>query len=245
MADPFLGVRGFYAQFDVSGDMHGLDPALETMIVEHRPWNSNAVRKYAGLANDSARIMGAISYDVAGDPGLRWFNNRGVKVPYSALTNGIAGAEGDRAVFWNALHADYKPKARSGDLLEFEVGLPADGPIILGRCVGVGTKSATGNTASAIQLGAIPATWGIYCNVHAITKTGSPTLDIVVRSDDASSMATPTTRLTMTQLTNLGYEHKNAAFTAGVTDTWWDAQWTFGGTGSLTVAIVIGIAGIG
>ena len=74
--------------------------------------------------------------------------------------------------------------------------------------------------------------------MHATTS--SPTLDVIIESDDNGSFSSATTRITHTQATAATSEFLSVA--GAVTDDYWRASWTFGGTGTITFAVIIGIA---
>jgi hypothetical protein len=70
----------------------------------------------------------------------------------------------------------------------------------------------------------------------------SPTLDVIVQSDDASGFPSATNRITFTQAT--GFTAEYATPVAGaITDDWWRVNFTIGGTASpnFTFICVIGI----
>lgn len=101
-------------------------------------------------------------------------------------------------------------------------------------------RTTTG-TGSAVQEGAITASEIGYATLHVVAASGTtPTLDVVVESDDSSGMATPTTRITFTQATGVTSERLTVA--GAVTDDWWRISYTIGGTSpSFTFIVTFGI----
>lgn len=113
---------------------------------------------------------------------------------------------------------------------------PISGRIMAGEAA----RTATGN-GTARQLGAVTADETLFASLHVVGSSGTtPTLDVLVTSDDASAFTTPTTRLTFAQATGRTAEHLSTA--GAITDDWWRVQWTIGGTSpSFTFAVIVGI----
>ncbi len=78
--------------------------------------------------------------------------------------------------------------------------------------------------------------------MHVVAASGTtPTLDMIVESDDNSGITSGVTRITFTQEVAVGAQYATAV--AGpITDDWWRVGWTIGGTGpSFTVIVTVGI----
>jgi hypothetical protein len=150
----------------------------------------------------------------------------------------VGSAENDVALAMKGVTAQITPLAGShGDLVEFTISGQAGGTrLIHGIVLAVGTKSSTG-LSTALNLGAVTATQRIYASLHAVRPV-TGTLDMIVRSDDAVGMASPTTRLTFTQMNAIGAQWLEAA--GPITDTYWQASWTIG-AGSFPIFLVFAI----
>lgn len=153
----------------------------------------------------------------------------------------IAGLDGEVARIIKALETSYEPGASVGEMFAF--GLAAVGNKMVAATImtdASAAKTATGN-GTARNLGAVSATQKIYAALHVIAASGTtPTLNMTVESDDAQGFASPVTRLTFTQATAKTAEWKEAA--GAITDTWWRAKWTIGGTTpSFTAICAVGI----
>lgn len=104
----------------------------------------------------------------------------------------------------------------------------------------------TARTASSVgtgrQLGAVAAGSKVYGALHVIAASGTtPTLDVIVQSDDNSGFTSPTTRLTFSQASGVTSDWQSLA--GSITDTWWRVSYTIAGTApSFTFAVVVGIA---
>lgn len=149
-------------------------------------------------------------------------------------------AEGDISFMLQGVQVTCSPVQGSvGDMFEFTYEARGGGArLVRGVVMAVGTKAASGATATAIQLGAVAAGQKVYGALHAY-GTVAGTLDMIVQSDDAVGMASPTTRLTFTQMSAIGAEWKEAA--GAITDTWWRASWTISGGGSFPLFLTVGI----
>lgn len=114
---------------------------------------------------------------------------------------------------------------------------PVRGTILHPETARTSTSVGTGR-----QLGAVSATQTVYGALHVVAASGTtPTLAVVVQSDDNSGFTSPTTRLTFTTATGTTAEWQSAA--GAITDTWWRVSYTIAGTSpSFTFATIVGIA---
>lgn len=108
--------------------------------------------------------------------------------------------------------------------------------------LGTTARTATGNSVG-IQLGAVAANQFLYAAVHVTAASGTtPTLDLIVESDNASNFLSPVTVVTFPQMTAAGAHIMRVA--GAITDDFFRFKWTIGGTTpSFTLAAVFGIAG--
>ena len=80
-----------------------------------------------------------------------------------------------------------------------------------------------------------------YCTEVA---SGSPTFDITLESASDSVFTSPTTRATLTQMTAAGdHEWSKTVPSSDITDEYWRAVVTYGGTGSGTIIACVGVEG--
>ena len=143
----------------------------------------------------------------------------------------VGTADGDRAFTIRGVNATYQPLSGAvGELSPFEMqGRATHNELIRGVVEGVGTHITT-FSSTGTQLGATSATQSLYAALHVTSFGGTtPTLDVIVESDDNSGFTTPTTQLTFTQVT----EAVSAQWledVGPVTDDWWRITATIGGT---------------
>lgn len=105
------------------------------------------------------------------------------------------------------------------------------------------TVTTSTNTTGSNTLGALSASQRLSASLHVFTLSGtSPTLDVVIQSDDNSGFATPTDRITFSQATTRSGQF--SYITGAVTDSYWRVAWTLGGSATPTVAfaVALGIA---
>lgn len=155
------------------------------------------------------------------------------------------GTDGEPGFSFRGLTADHTPQSgqvgeMSASTLQMQ-GRSGD-PLVKGTLLhATGTaRTATGN-GTGRQLGAAASGESVYGALHVTAASGtSPTLDVVVQSDDNSGFTTPTTRLTFSQATGATAQWQSAA--GPITDDWWRITYTIGGTSpSFTFAVNVGI----
>lgn len=151
------------------------------------------------------------------------------------------GSTGSIAYSFEAITSSLEDFGGSvGDMAAFTVSGNGSGPGFRGTVLEDATVARTTTGASGIvQLSAVGAGEAAYAALHVIGRTGTATVDVVIQSDDLVGFATPTTRLTFAQMSAIGAQFVSSG--TAVTDTFWRANWTIGGTGSVTMLVVFGI----
>jgi len=196
----------------------------------------------AGLKVAAASLEGY--FDTSGDIDQALFERVGLAdAPFSFGASGAV--EGDIAYSMQALQAEYSPGGSLGEVMEFSASAqpaPGDG-LVRGTLMHdeAAARTATGN-GNGRQLGAIAAGQKLYGALHVTAASGgTPTLDVIVESDDNAGFTSAVTRMTFAQQTAIGFEW--AAPIAGpVTDDWWRLVYTIGGAGpSFTFAAILAI----
>ena len=139
----------------------------------------------------------------------------------------------------NALSQDRQ--SRVSEVLLLNVGWKGDEPIVTTQVLYRNAALIATATATSIAVGGLGANQQMTCVLRAIAAPGgsTPTLDVVLRSDDESDMVGNTTRFTFSQLTAQGFEVAEVA--GPITDTYWDVVLTEGGTGSWNVLVTVGV----
>lgn len=204
-------------------------------------WGSQA-RKYAG-GLFTADLSADGFADMTGYDGSLFSNFRA----RTAIVASVSADSVDNSVAYTfeALNHELTPLSGSvGDMAAVSVGATtrnAYGAIRGNILLPSAARTSTGN-GTARQLGAVSATQRVFSSLHVVAASGTtPTLDVTVRSDDASGFATPTTQLTFTQVTTTTSQFQSAA--GAITDDWWRVTYTIGGTTpSFTFIVIVGIA---
>jgi hypothetical protein len=155
------------------------------------------------------------------------------------FTIGPQGADdGEVAFIFKALVGDYQCGGAVGDLMTFNIQAGGDAELVRGTVLGAGEKTSTAN-GTARELGAVSATQKLYAAIHVISASGtSPTLDVIVESDDAEAFTDPTTRITFSQKDAIGSEWATPVAGA-IADTWWRIGWTIGGSDTPTFNFIV------
>jgi hypothetical protein len=152
------------------------------------------------------------------------------------------GADGERAYSLRSIIGEYSPGASIGEMFAFSVTAESssDG-LVRGTIMHNAAQAVSGN-GTARQLGALAdSSQTMFAALHVIAASGgSPTLDVVIQSDDNSGMTSPTNQITFAQAT--GVEGQWLSKVGPVTDDWWRVNFTIGGAGpSFTFVVVLGI----
>ena len=228
------------AEHDASGDANQLSLVASKDARDATNFASGGSRERRKGLGDTSLTASAFAQwgDNQIDPAV--FSNLGASALPVTVT--AEGGGGDIAYFFQSVESSMVEGLQIGEIGEINVSAESDSgsPLVRGFLSGAkSSRSSSGNGQNS-QLGAVGATQSLYSVVHVFSTTGSPTLDITVESDTDSGFVGSTTRITHTQFTAAGYEWSSAA--GAISDTYYRAEWTIGGTGSITFGVAIGIA---
>ena len=239
----FIGLGVYVGGFDASGNAKAFDaPNVTTAALDTTSFNDEWTSSIGGLK--SVDWSGDLMQDFDADKvdQLVGLATLGTAQPITLAPAGKTG--GAVAYSFNATQLAYTPiESEAGGLAMAKVSGKGTGAAIRGTLMNApGTPiNATGN-GTARQLGAIPAGSKMYGALHVIAASGtSPTLDVVVQSDDSGAMSSPTSRMVFAQATGITSEWLPLA--GVITDDYWRASITVGGTDpSFSYVLVLGIA---
>jgi hypothetical protein len=159
---------------------------------------------------------------------------------HSIVTN---SADGSIAYLFKGIPLSYKIiDGAPGDLAMASIsGRSASSPVIRGRLLHPGSASRTSSSVgTGRQLGDVDATQRVYAALHVITVSGtSPTLDVIVQSDDNSGFTTPTSRITFSQATAAANRQQFLSTAGAIADTHWRVSYTIGGSDTPTFAFAV------
>ena len=152
--------------------------------------------------------------------------------PCSVMPAG--STSGSKAYLMPTLSLAYNPlTATVGEIGMASLAGSGTGPAARGKVLHPnGTARTSSSTGTAYQLGAISATQRMYGALHVTFASGTnPTLIIKLQSSSTEG-GSYSDRITFTTATGLTSQWSSVA--GAVTDTWWRASWTIGGTGTPT-----------
>lgn len=159
------------------------------------------------------------------------------------------GAEGARVFPMIGTLSGFKPFGGTiGDSNKIEstwqasaFSVPANMPALAGISLATGAKT-TSDTGAGVQQGAVGASETVQAWMHVTAVSGTnPTLDMLIESDDNAGFASATTRFTFSQATGLQVELEPVV-SGAITDDYWRANWTIGGTDTPTFTVLVGMA---
>ncbi len=229
-------------QWDISGQSNVARVTVEREELAAPLFGSTATRVTAGLWMAQLSAQGLTDFA----PGaiqniLRGTFGQTVNVITTVSPTGVDGsyAETFLARTFELKQLDDVPV---GQLSAFAITAKSRGTVpVKGTLLFNSTDTANG-TGTGRQLGSVAAGQSVYAGLHVFAASGTtPTLDVVIESDDNSGFTSAATRLTHAQKTTAGSDWQSAA--GAITDDWWRVSYTItGGTPSFTFAVVVGIA---
>jgi hypothetical protein len=152
-----------------------------------------------------------------------------------------AADDGSAAYLMRGINLSYTPiRGDVGDLAMGAVsGATSTGPVVRGKLLHPSSVARTSSsTGTGRQLGAVIAGKAMYAALHVLLVSGtSPTLDVIVQSDDNAGFTTPTTRITFSQASTVSAEWGSVA--GAVTDDYWRVSYTIGGSDTPTFAFAV------
>lgn len=153
------------------------------------------------------------------------------------------GDDGDVGYAFKSMAAAYTPlDGTVGDMAGDSVSLvgKSGSPLVRGTILHPNTARSSSADGTGRQLGSVSASQSVYGALNITAASGTPTLDVVVESDDNASFTSAVTRLTFSQASDVGAEWKSAA--GAISDDYWRVSYTIGGTDpSFTFQVLVGI----
>ena len=242
-AQVLTNARILMGEYDATGQVNTVSLDYGVQPIDATTFGSGGTKEAKGGLKLVTFRAGGFVVEATGSIGDYGFTRVGTAdVPLTLIPQG--GAADDIAFFFKSMATKYAQPFKLGQLQAFTIDSePSNGPLVRGQVfVSDAAAKTTTFASSAVQLGATSSSNRLYAALHVLAASGtSPTLDVIVRSDNNSGMATPTTQITFTQATAVTKELLSAA--GPITDDWIDVDCTIGGTGpSFTFVVVVGIA---
>jgi len=239
----WIGLGVYVGGFDASGNAKSFDaPNVTAAVLDSTSFNDEWSKSIGGLKSVdwSGDIMQ--DFDANKVDQLVGLAALGTAKPLSLLPDGKTG--GEVAYAFNATQLAYTPlEATAGELAMAKVSGKGTSTAIRGTLMNApGTAITSTGNGTTRQLGAIPAGSKMYGALHVIAASGTtPTLDVVVQSDDNGDMTSATSRMVFAQATGITSEWLPLA--GAITDDYWRLAVTVGGTTpSFNYVVVLGIA---
>ena len=228
---------------DLSGDLNNVSLSLDKADLDDTAFGDSGVNHRPGLKDFGMAFSGftdfanpGIESTIHGDWGSQ---NKILTIAPEDVTEDVSTAYTTRGAILS-----FNPMEGSvGEMMAISGSAVNTGnTIVRGIILASGAKTSSGN-ATGNQLGAVGAAEFLYASIHctAVSGTNTPTIDVIVESDDNSGFSSATTRVTFSSITAVGAQW--ATPVAGtITDDYWRAAWTITGTNpSLIVYVTIGI----
>jgi hypothetical protein len=226
--------RFYWDSFDFTGKVKEGSFDISNESLDKTAWGDSTRVHRVGLSAVSISASGNQDFSATGvDVVLK----DAVTSDDSIITMaGQGDAIGDVAYSARSMVASYVPlQGAVGDLGVFNVSGMGSGHWFRGRLLhprGVETDTDEGE---AVQSGVAAATQRMFAVLHVFAVSGtSPTLDVIVESDDNSGFTDGSTRMTFAQASAVGSQMLGPIAGPGGSDSYWRAAWTIGGTDTPT-----------
>lgn len=213
----------WFGGYDLTGAMNALALEYAADAKENTVFGDDTHKNQGGLKTVAASAEGF--FDAAKDKIL--YDNMGAAG--KVLSYGAAGTAGSAAYSFMAMLGGYKPGGQSGELFAFSLEAAAEGKLVRGTVMENQTDLAATADGTGRQLGAVASGKKLYAILHVLAADGTtPTLDVVIQSDNGAGFATPTSVVTFDQVTAAGSQWKEVD--GPITDDYFRATFTVGGT---------------
>lgn len=231
--------------YDISGNSNKIDLKYGAESLDNTTFGSTYKSRQAGLCSADVQIDGFYEVDATSAATYKIDDivdaNFGVTGKLLTICP-TTGAQGEVAFMVPSMIGEYNIGASVGEILPFTFSGQNTDVLARGTVMENAAKTSTAN-GTARQLGATSATQKVYAGLHILAASGTnPTLDVKIQSATVEGFGTPVDRITFAQATAIGSQWATA-ISGPITETWWRATWTIGGTNnpSFTIAIVVAI----
>jgi hypothetical protein len=241
--ETLLNCAYFVGGVDLSSQSNRI--SFESMVaeVDATTFGSNGSKEVVG-GIESVNVSGGgyVDFGSASDVERESLANGRLLLPHSIGPSNSGAAVGARALVVKSLTTNIKLYGEVGALAPWEAQASGSSKSGYGKFLWTPSVEVTATTdGTAVEIAAVPSGKHALATLHVLARSGTATLDAVIESDvDANFDGSETTRITFTQMSAVGYQFQSVA--GPITDTFWRAVLTVGGTGSLTIAIALGIS---
>ena len=229
----------YYNEFDISGLLNSVTIDYSGDVPEANVLSGDGTkRRVSGLIDVSISCPGYLDASAAD------------KVIYDRIGNVIAGNmsiapqnpnEGSRAYFLKVNQGTYNILGAIGDVAPFTLDASSNSPLIRGVVGAVGSKDSS-DAGLVLELGAIPDGYKLYAMLHVVEVTGtSPTLSVVITSDDAKTFGGPSIQAALTMKATGMPTHQLVSLDGPKTDTFWRVNWIVKSGAVYKIFVALGI----
>lgn len=244
MATPFVlkSAKVYVAEYDFSSYTNQVSLSYEYPEVECTAFGDTCRDYLPGIPNLTIEWSGHAASDDT-TPGSEDFLAADIGTSDIPITIGATGADVTPGYFCKVGEYSRTLGGSVGDMYGFTAkGTPQGTQLVRGKFLAPAASRTSSSTGTINQLGAVSATQSVYAILHVFSASGtSPTLDVIVESDEAVGFSSGATKITFTQASAATSEWKSAA--GAITDTYWRVGWTIGGsdTPTFNFAVIVGI----
>lgn len=205
-------------------------------------FGSGGHREYVG-GLESVSISGGGFIDLGNvyDVEQYHFDNRRELVPHTIGVSNAGSAVAAKAYVANSLDTTIKATTETGQLFGWELSATGSAKSGHGKFLWSPATAVTSTAdGTAVEIGAVPDGKYALATLHVLARSGSAALTAEIESDVDGDFNSATTRISFTQMSAVGSQFGMVA--GPITDDHWRAALTVSGSGSLTIAIAVGIS---
>lgn len=233
--------KTYLGEYAVDTDLTAIGLNYGAEMVDDTVLGDTTRSRAGGLKTAQAELTGFLNHS---NSEVATFANVGVQnVPLTIAP--ITGAEDERAFAMLCTVGSISLNHTLGEMAAISISGEASGGdsgIVRGQ-IAINATSAASDTTTGSQIGAVTATQKMYAALHVIGASGTtPTLDLVVQSDDNSGFTSASNRITFSQVTDTATSEWSSV-SGVVDDDWWRIDYIITGTDpSYTFVVFLGIA---
>lgn len=232
--------------YDFSGDSNELALNVTADEKDVTTFGTSGYRtRVGGLKNAEINAKGFVDYGTGEvDPSLGTSNLAVEDVVATIAPDGLD--DGDTAFTLKSIQGTYQTGTEIGEVMPFDVNLWGRGEAIRGTVIhpDTATVTASGNGSGQV-IGTASASQYLYASLHVLSVSGTatPTLTVVVQSDDNAGFTSPTSRITFSPATAVGAQWGTRVAGPITPDNRYRVNYTVSGTNpSFRFVVVVGIA---
>jgi hypothetical protein len=234
------GSRLYVGSYDLSGDHNEIALNLGCKDLDGTTYGAESEVHVGGLHTTKLDGKGIMQLGAAAVETYLAGHLNVADKPFTVCP--VDGAIGAVAYFGRQINLEYTQGGKVGDLYPFSiVGVSSGVRCVRGTVLQPAATEITTTTAATAQVvGAVGATQYAYAIMHVLSVSGTnPTLDVLIESDTVG-FPSAATRFTFAQATAIGSQYL-ARVAGPITDTYWRASWTIGGTNTPTFKVLVAV----